>query len=499
MEHLAIAGTLLVHPSTTTRPEHPAEEEAAHLALRLLRLLTTLVKPRDAKLDVAFSFTRSHTSRSGHRRHSGDHEAAKEYGNDSTPQNLKLAAEDSLWSRAQDFWHAVGWAFNCSVLHTERWEYWQMWLEFMCGVIEDDWAEREREAQAQGQDDEGLNGGGLLIFKESLIFQYISSESTAGQTRRIFRAIFADGSAASLKEFCTVFLRENVLRDSIQSTVNSKKRDRVNVNISRGEYGDYLSDEETDDETTEAEGMQNPQSRSKSPAAAAKPRRSKRTRVGTRGEADPRNDQEAEESQTSIQNAGISSVGGLGSLNLRKRLLDILLKVTLRLPKEFTETTRLFELFIENIRYQPLPIFQAFVSPFVLPQLSDGEQSTLCELLLFNLCETSAPFTEEETLSQGKLELCFLPYAAAHASVVNNTKMSILLEACIVLLARDNALSATEELKKAVETGILRRAERAMDEIRRSQTSRQQESIEWCWLVESGERLNYLVELLQPA
>lgn len=510
MNHLSIAATLLVHPTTTTRLERSAEVDAPHLALRLLRLLTTLVTPTEAKLDVAFSFARAQTSRSGHRSHAGEVVDTQEGGNDSKPLHLGLAAEDSLWSRAQDFWHVVGWAFNCSVLHPERWEYWQIWLEFMCGVIEDDWAKREQEFQSHSTQNDGSTEGtegkrkisssmgldGPPIFKESLIFQYISSEFAAGQPRRIFRAIFADGSSSSFNEFRQVFDRELVLRSN-KPRANSKKRDRVNID--RGQYGDYLSEDETDGENNEAAGVQTPQSGSKSPAVASKPRRSKRTRRGTRSAADSSTGQEAEEGQTTTQHAGISSIGGLGSLNIRKRLLNILLKVSLQLPKEFTASPKLFQNFIDYIRHQPLPIFQAFVSPYVLQQFSDAELSTLCELLLFNLCESSAPETEEGTLTQTKLELCFLPYATASPRVVDNIKMSILLESCIVLLAKSNMLSATDEFKKAVETGILRRAERSMDQIRRNQTSRQQEPIEWSWLVESGERLNYLVELLQPA
>ncbi|KAJ5172951.1 hypothetical protein N7492_005544 [Penicillium capsulatum] len=510
VDHLAIAATLLVHPTTTTRPERIAEEEAAHLALRLLRLLTTLVTPSDAKLDLAFSFARAQTSRSGLRSHKGDSEVPEEHCNDSMPLHLKLAAEDSLWSRAEDFWHVVGWAFNCSVLHPGRWEYWQMWLEFMCGVIEEDWTLREQAFQSQPKRDDSpaedsgseaersspTNGEGLSTFEESLIFQYMSGVSVSGKVRRIFRAIFADGTSGSLNEFRQVFNKELARHDSNQHSGSTKKRDRVN--IERGEYGDYISEDDTDEEINEATGGQNPSRRSDSPVVASKPRRSKRARQGTRSASDLHNGQDVGKSQASTHQAGIPSLGGYESLNLRKRLLDILLKVSMRLPRKFVDAPELFELFVENIRHQPLPIFQAFVSPYVLPQFSDAAQSTLCEVLLFNMRESSAPGTDEGNLTQEKLELCFLPYAAANASVINNTKMSILLEACIVLLAKSNMLQATDEFKETVQSGILHRAERAQDEIRRSQSSRQQEPIEWCWLVESGERLNYLVEVLQP-
>ena len=109
-----------------------------------------------------------------------------------------ISDADSVWQRAEDFWHVVGWAFRCSVLHPERWERWQIWLQFMCNVLEDDWKERERKwLEAKGDEREpsqnaepatkGTRGGkqaaedDLKIFRESLIFQYISSNTTSGK------------------------------------------------------------------------------------------------------------------------------------------------------------------------------------------------------------------------------------------------------------------------------------------------------------------------------
>lgn len=192
-------------------------------------------------------------------------------------------------------------------------------------------------------------------------------------------------------------------------------------------------------------------------------------------------------------------MGGLESLALRKRLLSMISKVSERIPSHFMPVYHLYHLFVENIRPLPLPIFQAFVSPYVLPELTDAQQSTLCELLLFCMRESSAPNTDEEYLNQSKLEQCFLPFAASNASVVDNAKVSIVLEALIILLAKDEKdkmLAVTPSFKEAVENGILHRARRAMEDMRRSQAARGKEPLEWCWLVESGDRLNYLVELL---
>lgn len=506
-EHFALAGTLLVHPSTTTRAKSAERKEAANVALRFLRLASALVSPMDSKLSLAFAFGRSKASRSGRRLRAGDEEddgMVKWKG-------LDVANESSLWSRAEDFWHAVGWAFNCSVLHPERWERWHVWLQYMCDVLLDDWEDRrrkydamQRKKEGEGQPDEGNSlkkDDGLDLFRESMIFQYIAADFTHGRNRRIIRAIFADGSSNSVNGFRQVFDKELQLSQSEKEAKKATKRDR-DVNIDREEYGDYLSQDESEEEGGGTTDSSIPNSRADSPAGGARSRRTKRTRRGTRNAADPTSaqsvgDQAATDATPHTHTSGgVSPMGGLNSLALRKRLLNLISAVSERLPSDFMPVHDLYPLLVENIRPLPLPLFQAFVSPYVLPQFSDEAQTTLCELLLFYMRESSAPATEEEYLNQAKLERCFLPFAAASASTADNTKVSILLEAVIMLLASSNMLSATPSFKQALETGILRRAVRAQEDMRRSQASRDKESLEWCWLVESGDRLNYLVELL---
>lgn len=505
-QHLALASTFLVHPSTTTQAKSAEQKEAAHAALRLLRLLSTLITPRDARLDLAFSFKRTQTSRSGRLLHADDGYSSSDLPHDKTDwQRLDVANESSLWSRAEDFWHAVGWAFNCSVLYPERWERWQTWLQFMCDILLDDWNDRVREyeeTQEKKQQDtqegttEEPGGKGsrskkkddLDIFRGSMLYRYICT-GTHGQSRRIIRAIFADGSNTSVNEFRQVFPKELKRVKSKQAPEKAKKRDRE-VNIEREEYGDYLSQDDSDEEG-------NASGSSSSPTGSK--RRTKRTRRGTRN-ADPTTEPlgecaDATQSALTQHSGGVSTMGGLDSLGLRKRLLGLLSTVSQRLPNDFMHSSDLYYLFVENIRPLPLSIFQAFVSPYILTELPDDQQTHLCETLLLFMRESTALSEDEEDLSQSKLETYLLPFAATTTSVVDNAKVSVLLEALFVLLANRDMLTPTPSLKEAVESGILRRAERAQDD-RRSVASRSMESLEWCWLVESGERLMFLVELL---
>lgn len=454
---------------------------------------------------------------------------------DNKPLNLKLAKEHSLWSRAEDFWHAVGWTFNCSVLYHERWERWQIWLEFMCDVLQDDWNERERVFKERQLDPETTpqrapNRRGALdqyqddslkILKQSLIFQYVSAGTGTGKYRRVVRAIFADGSTNSLNEFRQVFPKELKPTKSDRQAEKAKKRER-DVNIDKEEYGDYLAQDESDDEATTGLGQSNSNSQSTSPSGTGT-RRSKRTRRGTRNAQDPLENKVIDEitglGQTPAQDdAGLSPLGGLDSLDLRKRLLGLLSRVCELLPKEFLAIDVLDHYIIENIRHLPLPIFQAFISPYVLPGLpdksqrdlssdeeqnqgsakrSDAEQTSLCELLLFSMLESAAPKSDQRYLNQDMLEKCYLPFAAANNTVVDNAKMSIILEALMLLLAGNGLLEFRPSLQEAVLLGLSHRFERAKLEVRRSQAKKDQKPLEMSWLIESGDRLLFVVEVLQ--
>ncbi|KAK1142574.1 hypothetical protein N8T08_007550 [Aspergillus melleus] len=488
-QHLAVAATFLVHPSTTTRAKTAEETEAPNASLRLLRLTNTLAGPVSANFGRAFSFTHFESSRRGRRRHEHDSD------DEMKPLNLDLGQSASVWSRAEDFWHAVGWAFNCSVLHPERWKRWCTWLEFMCEVMEDDWEERKRlHSASTKKEEEGEKSSkdGPKILQDSLIVRYIDEGSAGyGKNRRIMRAIFADGSTSSVNEFREVFHKElKELKQPKGATENTKKRE-VEVNINEEMYGDYLNNDNDDGGSSQDETDPKTTKGSKRPT-----RQTKRPRRGTRSKPDPSAN---EDTQTAAHlHGGVDQLGSLPSLALRQRLLHLLSTVSQHLPASFINLEELYHLFVENIRHLPLPIFQALVSPSVLPKFLPAAKTTLCECLLFRMRESGAPVTDEEYLNQAKLEQCFLPYAASTASIVDNAKVSVALESLLILLADNNLLKVTPELQDAVEEGIKARAGKTQVETRRSQNSRKLESIEWSWLIESGERLRFLVYEILP-
>ncbi|KAL2870517.1 uncharacterized protein BJX67DRAFT_287300 [Aspergillus lucknowensis] len=490
-QHLGLAATFLVHPSTTARPKTTEEEEAPNLSLRLLRLLNSLVGPISSQLSAAFSFTHFETSRHGGRRHTEPVRAASTTmltpNGERKPLNLdrdidtELAHSASVWSRAEDFWHAVGWAFNCSVLHPARWEHWRIWLELMCEVLEDDWDERLRiEREEQSNDARAL--------KDSMIIRYISNSNTGfGRNRRILRSIFADGGANAVNEFREVFHHELKLSQKKTPKGKGRMKREAAVDIEADEYGDfYLTTDHEDYDTSSSTGGRESK-RLRRSTMTARPKRN--AAATTKPTLDP---------ATLGQASTFAILGDITSLALRQRLLHLLSTVSEALPTHFIDLQDLYHLFVENIRSLPLPIYQAFVSPFALPYFSSAAQTTLCEFILFRLRETAAPATDDEYLTQSKLENCFLPFAATTSSLSDNAKISIALEALLTLLAESNMIVITEETKRLTKTGIIRRAEKAQYETRKNQLARLSEDMEWSWLCESAERLMFLVEELIP-
>lgn len=147
---------------------------------------------------------------------------------------------------AKDFWHMVGWAFNCSVKYPRRWTYWKVWLDYMLDVLDADWVERER----QDREDEPPNRAGdsddeyeYKMLRQSLLVNYLSE--TAGRSssmKRVVRSAFADGSPESLAEFPEVFPNET--REVKHQNGQKRKRD------DHRKFGDY-DDEEAEFDSSE--------------------------------------------------------------------------------------------------------------------------------------------------------------------------------------------------------------------------------------------------------
>jgi hypothetical protein len=472
--HLSLAATLAVHPTLTTRTTSREKHDQANAAFRLLRLTNKIVGPVGADVNSAFAFKRFVTNFSrpaGQRSDcdSGDTNSPTGEEKIDTP----FARNESLWSRAEDFWHIVGWAFNCSCLkstptYAQRWERWSLWLEFMLQVLEDDWEARYAAGECQ----------------RSLMWQCITTASGGyGKHRRILRAIFADGCEKATNEFREVF--KNELREPTKESEKVKKRE-VDVNVEAEIYGDYLARDDDDFSDEEILPTAGKRARTRDPSTRrVTPRNSAASLKG-----------EHESGESELPSGKAAIPGGSETPSLRLRLLYLLSNVAGQFPRDFMEPEELFTLFIEFIRPLPVPAFQLLVLPSLFPAFSEDAHLTLCELLLQRMLEAAAPNTHSERyLTQSKMEKFYLPYAANKASHVDNAKVSLLLESMLRCFFRAGSLQQTPELRKALEAGIEARRRKARNDSQGM--GKNDDGVAWAWLTESGERMRDIVSRLE--
>ncbi|KAI9780646.1 MAG: hypothetical protein M1839_006587 [Geoglossum umbratile] len=489
-QQLSLAATLVVHPRLTTRATSKERLQASNTAFRLLRNVNKIVGPINANFAAAFTFSAQKIrKRSEGRRRVSEGDS----GDDPDMINTEIAGAGSLWARAEDFWHVVGWAFNCSVVYPKRWERWKLWLEFMLDVLEDDWAERSRMIEEDG--DKSKNESGEDLLAQSMIAQYLSGrKGSYGSKRRFIRAIFADGSARALAEFKEIFKNEPKERKKNETEVKRP----VKVDIEKDVFGDYL-DDDSDDEVEEGTAL-----------ASAK--------QSEDGSSDMDYELQAEEGpqrSAAVPN-GAECLGGMDSLILRQRFLSLVRATctpihsasSLNSPGKFSAVSSastqysttledLYDMYIEHIRPLPLPTFSLLILP-VLPNVEPAYRSSFNQLLLHILLTTSAPPVSNDDLSQEKLETCYLPFPANTHSIADNAKVSLLVESLIRLLGVHAGLVYSEALETAVKTGIQARETKARANARKKRDLLIQEEEEnWVYLRASSRRLRELVEFLK--
>ncbi|MCJ1391238.1 hypothetical protein MMC18_004100 [Xylographa bjoerkii] len=447
--HLALISTLAVHPSLTTRAKTAEKLEAANLAIKYLAFVNRTVGPMNANVQDAFVFlgpgTSSRRGGASRRTTGGNVSPEKE---DFEIIDVELANVSSLWARAEDFWHVVGWGFNCSVVHKKRWERWQMWLEYMVGVLEDDWWMRP--AGEQGN---------------SLIVKYLNAEDhgTVGE-KRIVRAIFADGSPRSLAEFKEVWSNETRERKT-NTKADIVKKGTMKINIEEGEYGDYMqsSEDELEDDVV-AESVINPHLKSDSTT--------------------PRID-------------GSLLLGSSPALQLRLRLVAILVLVAKELPDKFVSYPNLCDIYITHIRPLPLPTFSLLLSPPYLRFLQLGEQSDLVQYIASSFISTSAPRMKFDDVDQDILERCVLPWPANTTSIDDNAKLGACVETLLRLFNNVAGLQWTHRLQICAEQGIKAREGNATHRRKRKGEAGSGAGTESdrAWLETSGKRILGVLEM----
>lgn len=239
---LALAATLIVHPSMSNRALSPDHVQAANDALLFLGQLNCLVGPSASNFHSAFAFTSSSSPRSGRRRVRVDADDSPASYDEHYRLRVSLANDASIWSSADDLWCVVGWAFNCSVRHPSRWDRWKLWLNLILDILEDDLEACIIASKAVPQDQAALE----TILSSSLLATYLSvaSDSRTGK-RRVMRAILADGGSKSMAEFGEIWKNET---KEIKRPSGHGEDERRQLDLREGQFGDYMDlDEDLDD------------------------------------------------------------------------------------------------------------------------------------------------------------------------------------------------------------------------------------------------------------
>lgn len=473
--HFTFASTLAVHPSLTNRTTKTDRHAASDDALRYLRQAVNTLDAKDGGMNRAFKFeprrAPSERSKRANTRRSDD--ASAENDESEKPGFIRSAYYDkkSLWTHAEDFWAIVGWAFNCSVIHKERWDRWKAWLEQMLDLLQND-----LERHIQLQKDEGTDIG------ECLLAQYISLVGEGrNNRRRIMRAITADGTKKMAAEFGEVWKDETKQAKTKKYDDHTVKRRKLDID--NDEYGDYGDPDSEDEVSSEGNKWQ-------SGGESSRSRRRKQVSQPDVLDVDESDEQKGVAANT----ASTVTFGDMDSIRLRQRLLWLLTQFSAAAPDLFMDIGELFSLYTEFLRPLPLSVFQQFAMP-LRPYLSTNYSAMLTEMLLRPLLGTNH---DTGLIDQSTFESNFAPCAAITISAVDNAKVSILTESLLRALWNASMLSSdASSLRASVEEGIKAREEKiAFDGRKKTGRNSHLDDQARASLQCSAERMRLLMDLI---
>ena len=354
-----------------------------------MRLVLQSVGPKESRVAEAFQFASSDERRPKRRRVRQVSPQRRESNfSEYDPDVIEndLANDASLFARADTFWQAVGWTFNCSFLHKKRWDRWSLWLEYMIDLLQADWN--------SCHDDETKKA-------QSLIVRYIiGGNGPTDSGRKIIRAVFADGQGTSAAEFPEIWRNETKeLKAKNEADGKTSAAERADgIDIEADDYGDYLTSSSENEDFRDDE-------------------------------------HQVEESDTGVASntnqtihiASSSSLGGSTALHLRYRLLALLSSVANSYPYSFTNSTSpshlvsgtvtadLYTLIASYLRSFPLSTFHLLFSPRILLAAFPPDAAsvlTQCLLHRIGMIEVAAGEPESYALTQETLVESYLPWAA---------------------------------------------------------------------------------------
>ena len=464
---LALLNTLVIHPLHTTRAEKPEHRDVSALALDYLRNLLAIAGPINANFHAAFQFNSMPRwgRRSGYASHGSDSDMSDgEAGRDHDRIRGRMANEASVWSRGQDLWTTIGWAFNTATLYPHRWRYWRVWLQFMLDVLEADWNERER-LDHQAYEANGRTGNEPLTSRrESMILMYMDQqENRQAGFKRVIKALFADGGSLSSSSFAEVFEKEH---RGPKKASKKRKREQV-LDLENDKYGDYFDDGSTSSGVSE-------------PPTPQKPRDTRKA-----------------------VSFGCSNPGLAESIALRLRFFKLLSAATFVLRKR-SELNQLYQDFAAAIKVLPLHMFSLFVTQRENPLLPETHITITKEL--FHLLLPSKhkdprkvdPEGEADgSLTMPMLEHCYIAWPANTVGLEDNAKLSLLVENAIQLLWICDMAVYTQSFAEAAIKGIDAREAKAKTKRTGRARAEASDASAKDVLASSGERIRVLLDALE--
>lgn len=229
--YITLLTTMMIHPTYTTDAKNGSEaRENMAAAYNTLNNILEAVGPKAANMKDAFQFAKGATgggraSRSKRTKRHVEEDSQSNPDDEQVGINHPLAQKDSVWNTATDLWHVVGWAFNCSMKHKNRWDYYRHWLKIVGYAICNDIASCEGNHEPVSQS----------ILGRTIIDPNIESLSKRVDTKpalkRAVAACFADGEEQSLKMFPEIWKDE--LNPAARAEAGENAEDLKLFDISR--------------------------------------------------------------------------------------------------------------------------------------------------------------------------------------------------------------------------------------------------------------------------
>lgn len=457
--HIALLSTLTIHPYFTTRAEKPELCGVANLSLAYLRSLLEIAGPLNADFRTAFQFnTLPRWTRRGGFGSTGNNSDASDAESDRDEDRLrgKMSNDSSIWSRSRDFWTVVGWAFRCSTLHPNRWQYWKRWLNLVFDVLERDWEERTR-IDLETHDLSGRDGEAAPTSRqESIIAQYMSEMSGRQGCKTFIRAILATGESDAAA-FPEIFDREP--RGPRKSS-NKRKRDAV-LDLENDHFGDYF------DEESMSSGVSEPPTPQKAKDGRPKP-------------------------------AATISPGLAESVHLRLRLFKIL--TTAMDILQGRDLGDLYLIFARELKMLPLDTFALMLNTRPSPLGRISQHAVVKDLLRLLLRRIYNDIDEDNLLDIEMSKKHYICQAANTSALDDNAKLSLIVESTLQLLWLDRSPEAGDfanGLAQAAEKGIMARYAQLKKKRSANSKIQQEERHAEEVLERSGQRIKLLVEVME--